>query len=1091
MSPLATDLRRLLERKIIEARDVAEAGAKAALDRLALTEEKPYSHLTADERELRKRLRAKARQLGDELESRRQEISRLVHEVAYEHWHRMLFARFLAENGLLIHPDLNVAVTLKECQEFARDEGGRADAWTVAGRFAARMLPQVFRPDDPVLQLPMAPEDQLKLEKILEDLPAPIFLADDALGWVYQFWQSKRKDEVNAAGDKITSETLPAVTQLFTEHYMVLFLLHNTIGAWWAGKQGIVQGSEAELRGRVALPGYEFEYLRFLPDGAPAAGTFQGWPKRAADLRVLDPCCGSGHFLVTAFDLLVRLRMKEEDLPAERACEAVLRDNLFGLELDARCTQIAAFALGFAAWKFLGRIIPLPPLKIACSGLSVGVEKEEWVRLAGKDVRLRAGMDRLYELFEQGPTLGSLINPRALGGDLLEAGFRDLQPLLARALASEASDATAHELAITAQGLAQAAEILAGQFTLVATNVPYLGRGKQDDVLKEYCEHRHPEAKTDLATSFVERCLDFCADGGSYALVTPQNWLFLGTYKNLRKRLLEECQWNTVARLGPRAFETISGEVVSVALIVCSRIPPSAVNGFLGSNVSEGKTPSDKARALITQPCVSVSQAGQLANPDSAVLLETIDSERLLGRYAECFQGLSSTDAERFVLCFWEFPGIPRRWRTFQGPPNSTVEFAGREYVLDWETLSRGVEGAALRGQHAWGKRGVAIGQVSCLPATLYSGDLFADSAPVIVPRSIAHEAAIWAFVSALEFHEQMRRVNSKLSVNNGYVAKVPFDLTHWQQIVAEKYRSGLPKPYSNDPTQWLFSGYPQGSQQPLQVAVARLLGYRWPRQTGSSFPDCPAIGSDGLEEYADDDGVVCLPVVGTERPAAERLRDLLAAAYGKEWTVGRLDQMLAEVDFSGKTLDDWLRDGFFEQHCQIFHQRPFIWHIWDGRRRDGFHALVNCHRLDRELLEKLAYTYLRDWMRVQETDAKRGVAGADARLAAARALQEKLKLIIEGEDRYDVFVRWKPIELQPIGWDPDLNDGVRMNIRPFVTAQVLRKDPKINWNADRGKDPATAPWYKLFKGERRNDHHLTLQEKRDARAPVKQGAKR
>ncbi len=184
----------------------------------------------------------------------------------------------------------------------------------------------------------------------------------------------------------------------------------------------------------------------------------------------------------------------------------------------------------------------------------------------------------------------------------------------------------------------------------------------------------------------------------------------------------------------------------------------------------------------------------------------------------------------------------------------------------------------------------------------------------------------------------------------------------------------------------------------------------------------------------------------------------------------------------AGTTLDDWLRNAFFEQHCKLFHNRPFIWHIWDGRK-DGFACLVNYHKLNNKTLENLAYSHLGDWIKAQNAEAKAGKAGADLRLAAAQALQEKLKLILAGEPPYDIFVRWKPLHEQPIGWNPDLNDGVRMNIRPFVEAGILRKNPNIKWTKDRGKDPETAPWFKVFKGERINDHHLTLAEKQAARA--------
>src|SRR5262249_53227405 len=151
---------------------------------------------------------------------------------AYEHWHRMLFARFLAENELLIEPESGVPISLSECQELARQQN---ENWlTVASGFAQRMLPEIFRKYDPVLDVSLPPETRSELEDLLKGLPREMFLADDSLGWVYQFWQADKKDEVNRAENKIGADELPAVTQQFTDDYMVLFLIHNTLGAWWA-----------------------------------------------------------------------------------------------------------------------------------------------------------------------------------------------------------------------------------------------------------------------------------------------------------------------------------------------------------------------------------------------------------------------------------------------------------------------------------------------------------------------------------------------------------------------------------------------------------------------------------------------------------------------------------------------------------------------------------------------------------------------------------------------------------------------------------------------------------------------------------------
>src|SRR5205823_2138786 len=148
-------------------------------------------------------------------------------------------------------------------------------------------------------------------------------------------------------------------------------------------------------------------------DGSPAAGTFPGWPKTLAEFTALDPCAGSGHFLVSLFQLLVPLRMADEGLSAAEACDAVLRQNLLGLELDPRCVQIAAFALALAAWKYpdAGGYRELPPLNIACSGQGVSGRREQWLALANGDAGLRDQIERLYEMFLHAPHLGSLIDP--------------------------------------------------------------------------------------------------------------------------------------------------------------------------------------------------------------------------------------------------------------------------------------------------------------------------------------------------------------------------------------------------------------------------------------------------------------------------------------------------------------------------------------------------------------------------------------------------------------------------------------------------------------------------------------------------------
>lgn len=1122
MPALASTLRQQLGTAVKAARKVAEAGARKALEALAVHEPDPYRHMDEAQRDLRRKLRAQARQLGDgESHTRRgaYEIKHLVEKLAYDQWHRILFARFLLENDLLISPDHGVAVALDDCEELAPILGVK-DAWAVAARFAATELPEIFRADDPAGAVDLPPEDRRELVQLVRDLPAAVFTADDSLGWCYQFWQAEQKRIVNESGNKIGADELPAVTQLFTEDYMVDFLLDNTLGAWHAARCAAVSSfkfsvsscpTEEDARQAAALPGCPWNYLRFVRSDAndpseapssletehfkletrwrPAAGSFDGWPKRAAELKCLDPCMGSGHFIVAMFHRLVALRVAEEGLDEAAAVDAVIRDNLFGLEIDPRCTQIAAFNLALAAWKRTGHR-PLPPMHLACSGLAPNAREADWLALAGDDTRLQAGMRRLYQLFSQAPVLGSLINPRAEKGDLFEAEFHELQPLLERALAMERADEVAHEMAVTAQGVAKAAEILAGQFTLVATNVPYLTVSKHDDFLREFGRRCYPNSRHDLATIFLERCLPFASTA---AVVTPQNWLFLPRYEKLRQALLKNEGWHFACRLGPGAFATITGEVVKGALVGISHVPPSSHHSFIGIDVSDALMPSDKAAGLLNDELQQRNQGEQLRNPDARIVMEELDAENIFMVFADSRYGLRTADGFRFLRSFWEIPCFQKGWSPLQSTVEMTVDFGGREQVLFWENGGGALREfadhglASLQGGDAWRKQGVTVSLMGNLPVTRYSGDFFDNNCAALWPRDPNHLAAVWAFCSSTDYAKHVRVLDQKMNVTSATLLKVPFDLARWQRVAAEKYPNGLPKPYSNDPTQWLFDGHPQGSDDPLHVAVARLLGYRWPRQTGSSFPDCPALGPDGLEDLADADGIVCISSIKGESPAADRLQKLLARAFGSDWNAQLLQDLLAGAGYGGKTLEDWLRNGFFEQHCALFHNRPFIWHIWDGHK-NGFSALINYHRLDHANLEKLAYAYLGDWIRRQQAAVEAGEAGSDARLQAARDLQRRLKLILDGDPPHDIFVRWKPLSQQAIGWHPDLNDGVRMNIRPFATADVLRKRAKIKWDKDRGKEPhrdqAEYPWFwsgSSFTGDRLNDIHLTREQKEKA----------
>lgn len=1157
-------LRAGLERTVIKARDIAEEAATQALKRHAVGDKQAPDYFTEEQRALRNRLRAHGRQLGDvRYDNGGQTIYKLVTEVAYEHWHRMLFARFLEQNGLLMY-DQHTSVTLQDCNELIEEgvfqnelEQACSNGWELAGVLASKMLPQIFRTDSPVFQLQFALELQRELEALVMRLAPEVFQAQDSLGWVYQFWQSKRKEEVNKSEVKIGADELSPVTQLFTEPYMVSFLLDNSLGAWWAGKRlsdhdWADAENEQELRERAAIEGVPLEYLRFVKEDdrwQPASGCFEGWPSQLSELKTLDPCCGSGHFLVAAFLMLVPMRIELEDLSAKAAVNRVLEENLHGLELDQRCVELAAFAVALEAWRYpnAGGYRSLPELHLACSGLSISAAKDEWKELskkAGKQ-NLTIALDWMYQTFKDAPVLGSLINPKRLKAakiaqwDELDAVLTEILTEDERIQAETGSDvrrlSEEREAGIVAQGLVKAAKLLSMQYSWVITNVPYLARGKQDEKLRDYCESYYPAGKNDLATVFLDRCLEFCHNGGTSSIVLPQNWLFLTSYRKFREKLLQNDTWDLVARLGAQAFQTPMWDF-NVQLITLSRGNDNQSGDLLGNDdkphmlrgvdVSAPRTATEKATQLITDEVKSVSQAQQLENPDAAIVLSNTLFDARLSGISKGLAGILNGDSSRFQRQFWEFFKRPTEFVFQQSTVDETRHFGGLEKVIEYDEVNghlrlpkdfrrQRLHDSDQRGNAAWGRWGIAISQMRILPSSLYLGNKFDSNVAVILPDSEKDVAAIWCYCMDSAYNQSVREIDQKLNVTNATLVKVPFDLQRWSKVAEEQYPNGLPKPYTNDPTQWVFHGHPCGSvvwdekqkwtvesdlridDTVLQAAVARLLGYQWPAELDAEMELADEQRArvercKTLAPFVDDDGIVCLPAVRGEKAADLRLEAMLEAAYGDAWTTNLRNQLLETV--GSKSLAAWLRERFFEQHCKLFQHRPFIWQIWDGLK-DGFSVLVNYHKLDKAGLERLIYTYLGDWIRTQQAEVANGVDGADIRLAAAETLKQELENILTGEKPYDIFVRWKSLAEQPIGWNPDLNDGVRLNIRPFMLAKdmgkkgagVLRVKPNIKWTKDRGTDVESAPWYHLGPeygeklGARINEHHLSLETKHKA----------
>jgi hypothetical protein len=312
---------------------------------------------------------------------------------------------------------------------------------------------------------------------------------------------------------------------------------------------------------------------------------------------------------------------REQGMNPAKAGDAVIQNNIRGLELDPRCTQIAAFNVAFAAWRY-GGYRPLPEIQIACTGLPLKGSRSQWEKLAQGDSVLTAGMALLYDTFSKAADLGSLIHPEGMfdvkGPDKARQFTLDAMPdserqkqldlatqirwsamegLLTTALTKEASQESYHA-GVRAQGVAKAAQMLSDKYWFTVTNPPFLAVTKAGDDLKEFCNENHPEAKKDLATCFIERLRAFAKPGAEYAVVCPQNWLFLGSDKKFRQKLLKEQRWLAVVRFGEGAFESSAAAGAFTANLIFAHRKPTTDDVFFGLDASAPKAAADKAALL-------------------------------------------------------------------------------------------------------------------------------------------------------------------------------------------------------------------------------------------------------------------------------------------------------------------------------------------------------------------------------------------------------------------------------------------------------------------------------------------------------------
>ena len=397
----------------------------------------------------------------------------------------------------------------------------------------------------------LMPDDLLSGNSILaytREAMTPDMCQDvEVIGWLYQFYISEKKDKVFddlKKNKKITPENIPAATQLFTPHWIVRYLVENSLGRLWMLNRPNSTLFE-KMEYYIHPEDVETDFLRI---------------NKAEDLKIVDPACDSGHMLVYAFDLLYTI-YEEEGVDPSEIPEKILTHNLYGIEIDERAGELAAFALTMKARAKQRRFFKKPVQPNICVLQAIHFDEteiNEYMDFVGQDI-FTLGLKATLSQFEEADNFGSLIRPEVTNVQGM------LEILNAKDVSSHLFYSLTHEKVL--QVLNQA-DFLSPKYHVVIANPPYMGGKGMNGRMGAWVKDNYPNSKSDLFAMFIERNLELAVKKGAVAMITMQSWMFLSSYEKLRNSILDKHTVISMAHLGARAFDSIGGEVVSTTAFI-------------------------------------------------------------------------------------------------------------------------------------------------------------------------------------------------------------------------------------------------------------------------------------------------------------------------------------------------------------------------------------------------------------------------------------------------------------------------------------------------------------------------------------------
>ena len=659
----------------------------------------------------------------------------IMEEVAYTWFNRLIAVRFMEVNDYLpshlrvlssesgkVEPDL-VTTPFDAELPFTAEEEARIIQWKQDNKLDElfrflfikqcnalnEILPGLFEKTtdytEVLLNLSVVDQEGV-VYKLTHDIPEKDFNIEqggqvEIIGWLYQYYNTEPKAAAFAKNGKITKEEIPAVTQLFTPDWIVRYMVENSLGRLW------VEGHpDSDLRKNWKY------YLDEAPQEPEVQAKLAEIRKEYAalspeDLTLIDPCMGSGHILVYAFDVLMQI-YESVGYSQRDAAKSILEHNLYGLDIDDRAYQLAYFAVMMKARQYNRRILngentchvyaiqesnPInrAHLKFFGAGLSDLEKNTAKMQLEG-----------LLDILTDAKEYGSILNVPEYNWALLRRFVGGIDDEVQISLESAGVEQTAEEL----QKLIDLGETMARKYWVTCTNPPYAGTSNLSANVNNFVKKYYPDSKADLFAVFIERCRAMTADNGYQAMITQHSWMFLSSFEKLREKMMLTETVN-MAHLGARAFEEIGGEVVqTTAFVRCA----NHVEGYKGTYCRLIEPTSQQGKEemfLAGQNRYTANQDDFAKIPGSPVAYWVSEKVRdafannpMIDDVLETRNGMSTTNNNLFLRCWFEISLLKcglgdftrqsakqskRKWFRYNKGGEFRRWFGNNDYVVNWE----------------------------------------------------------------------------------------------------------------------------------------------------------------------------------------------------------------------------------------------------------------------------------------------------------------------------------------------------------------------------------------------------------------------